>query len=75
MKDCTKDKEFKVNDIVRMKDELGEGIVTGICPSGVVYILWKDGSCGDFDKSDLEEFEFEKTGRTAEGLDLLLQQL
>lgn len=69
MTDCTEDK-IKVNNIVRVKDEPGEGIVTAICPSGIAYVLWKDGGCGDYELSELEN-----TGRTAEGLDLLLRQL
>lgn len=65
-----KEKEIKVNDIVKVKDERGLGIVTAVCPAGIVYVLWDDGGCGDY-----EPCELEKTGRTAEGLDLLLRQI
>lgn len=65
-----KEKEIKVNDIVKVKDERGLGIVTAVCPTGVVYVLWNDGGCGDY-----EPCELETTGRTAEGLDLLLRQI
>lgn len=71
MADYTEDKkEIKVNDIVKVKDESGFGIVTAVCPTGIVYVLWNDGGCGDY-----EPCELEKTGRTAEGLDLLLRQI
>lgn len=64
-----KEKEIKVNDIVKVKGESGFGIVTAVC-SGLAYILWKDGSSGDYELSELES-----TGRMAEGLDLLLRQI
>lgn len=64
------EKKIKVNDIVKVKDESGFGIVTAVCPTGIVYVLWDDGGCGDY-----EPCELEKTGRTAEGLDLLLRQI
>lgn len=62
--------KIKVNDIVKVKDESGFGIVTAVCPTGIVYVLWNDGGCGDY-----EPCELETTGRTAEGLDLLLRQI
>lgn len=65
-----KKKGIKVNDIVKVKDENGLGIVTAVCPTGIVYVLWKDGGCGDY-----EPCELEKTGRTAEGLEVLLRQI
>ena len=65
-----KEKEIEVNDIVKVKDESGLGIVTAVCPTRIVYVLWNDGGCGDY-----EPCELEKTGRTAEGLDLLLRQI
>lgn len=64
------EKEIKVNDIVKVKGESGLGIVTAVCPTGVAYVMWKDGSGGDYELSELET-----TGRTAEGLDLLLRQI
>lgn len=64
-----KEKEIKVNNIVKVKGESGFGIVTAVC-SGLAYILWKDGSSGDYELSELES-----TGRMAEGLDLLLRQI
>lgn len=71
MTDYTEDKkEIKVNDIVKVKGESGFGIVTAVCPTGIVYVLWNDGGCGDY-----EPCELEKTGRTAEGLERLLQQI
>lgn len=65
----TKDK-IKVNDIVRVKNEKGNGIVTAVCPSGIAYVMWKDGSCGDFELSELEN-----TGKAVNGLADLLQQI
>lgn len=65
----TKDK-IKVNDIVRVKNEKGNGIVTAVCPSGIAYVMWKDGSCGDFELSELEG-----TGKAVKGLADLLRQI
>ena len=65
----TEDK-INVNDIVKVKGERGFGIVTAVCPSGIVYVLWNDGGCGDY-----EPCELENTGRTAEGLADLLRQI
>lgn len=65
-----KEKEIKVNDIVKVKGERGLGIVTAVCPTGIIYVLWDDGGCGDY-----EPCELEKTGRTAEGLADLLRQI
>ena len=71
MTDYTEDKkEIKVNDIVKVKGESGFGIVTAVCSSGIAYVLWKDGGCGDYELSELES-----TGRTAEGLAYLLRQI
>lgn len=61
---------IKARSIVKVKEESGEGIVTAVCPTGVIYVMWKDGSCGDYDLPDLED-----TGREAWGLELLLQQI
>lgn len=65
-----KGREIKKSSIVKVKEEEGEAIVTAVCPSGVAYIMWKDGSCGDYDLSDLED-----TGKIAVGLEVLLQQI
>lgn len=70
MTDCTEDKKIEAKDIVKVKGEKGEGIVTAVCSSGVAYILWKDGGCGDYELSELES-----TGRKADGLEELLQQI
>lgn len=65
-----REKEIKVGSIVKVTDEGGEGIVTAICTTRIAYVLWKDGSCGDYELSELEA-----TGRTAEGLADLLRQI
>ena len=64
------EKKIKVNDIVKVKGESCIGIVTAVCPTGIIYVLWKDGGCGDY-----EPCELETTGRTAEGLEVLLRQI
>lgn len=64
------EKEIKVNDIVKVKGENGFGIVTAVCATGIVYVLWNDGGCGDY-----EPCELETTGRTIKGLKQLLQQI
>lgn len=65
-----KEKKIKVGNIVKVTDEGGEGIVTAICTTRIAYVLWKDGSCGDYELSELEA-----TGRKAEGLADLLRQI
>lgn len=64
-----REKEIKVGDVVEWIPYGNDGIVT--CVRGEeIYVIWSDGSCGTRPKDKLK-----KTGRTADGLDLLLRQI
>lgn len=62
--------EYKVGDVViNIWDE--KGVITKV-DEDIVYILWKDGSCGRHDKDHAKTL-LAKTNRSVDILDVLVK--